>query len=160
MLAELVLPCLLVKLLLELLEEEVVIKVVVQEVVLVVEEAVVMVVEKGGTTVDVVEAAAARSRVSVNTMRFRSTAMSVCLKAMGSPNTMASAWATTNIPQSEPLRCCWVPGNGTWRTSRGLQLGRRNLKTSNTSSPSRLSILPLIADGSTIESRTLQKGFV
>lgn len=114
LLAELVLPCLLVKLLLELLEEEeVVIKVVVQEVVLVVEEAVVMVVEKGGTTVGVVEATAGRSRVSANTMRFRRTDISAWLKAMGSPITIASAWAITNIPQSESLCCCCVPGNGT-----------------------------------------------
>ena len=113
LLAELLLPCLLSKLLLELLkEEEVGMKVVVQ-VVLVVEEAVVMVVEKVGTTVGVVEATAARSRVSANTMRFRRTDISAWLKAMGSPITIASAWAITNIPQSDPFCCCWVPGNGT-----------------------------------------------
>jgi len=110
MLAELVLPCLLVKLLLELLEEEVVIKEVVQEVVLVVE---MMVVEKGGTTVGVAEAASARSRVSANTMRFRINGMSVGLKVMGFSITTDSAWAITNTPQSEPFCCCCVPGNGT-----------------------------------------------
>ena len=52
---------------------------------------------------------AAKSRVSARTMRFRSTGISIWVKAMGSPITIASAWPNINIPQSEVFSCCCVP---------------------------------------------------